>query len=622
MNSSEQEQSATGEEAVVTVAPRKRMRLKLWWTRRQPLLRVARGRQQDTSLFQTVFRNSVLLLALLVLGQRIILSRLSLAEFCAAFAITPLLLMLRATPVAWTRERPLTFVAPIVFATTLWIGPECAALSALLACALHARFGMTAGRSRSYVRFQGAQLALSACLGSDVLMAAGRWLHAPIEPVNQLPLMAGNGTIALNLFAAVTLSALAFTGSNLLLTTGANLGILRTQWNFPLAHKHFYGLALVYTLGMLPVALLAPVGANLGLAVIFPLILLLLLCAHTARLSLEIISLRGQLDTAEAMGRASIADDEDDVDPSALLRRFLTLAQELVVSERSIVWMMDQETGELTPAAAWPDMGVYGEHRGMYGKGLLGHAAERFRPRLIADAARDPRRGRREPASGSWLLYPIVVHNERLLGVAQWIRPTNRPFTPEDVARLDSLVPQAAVALENVRIREAMHNLASTDGLTGLWNHRRMHELLREEMRRATRYHRVLSVLMMDVDSFKTFNDTYGHPAGDQLLRTIASILRANVRNVDYVGRYGGEEFLVILPETSKDDACRMAERIRSAVEELAVMQIQGRDIRRTVSVGVASYPEDALNPGELVQQADDALYRAKRAGKNCVIWA
>jgi diguanylate cyclase (GGDEF)-like protein len=224
-------------------------------------------------------------------------------------------------------------------------------------------------------------------------------------------------------------------------------------------------------------------------------------------------------------------------------------------------------------------------------------------------------------ASGAWLLYPIIVH-ERLLGVAHWIRPVHRPFAQEDVTRLASLVPQAAVALENLRIREEIHSLAATDGLTGLWNHRRMHDLLAEEMRRSSRYHRALSALMLDVDSFKAFNDTYGHPNGDQLLRRIAGVLHNNVRTVDHLGRYGGEEFLVILPETTKDDACRLAERIRSEVEAHATVTIDEVTVHRTVSVGVASYPEDALNPAELVQRADEALYRAKRAGKNCVIWA
>jgi diguanylate cyclase (GGDEF)-like protein len=564
----------------------------------------------EISPFQSLYRGGVLTAALLLLVGSIWNSGLSAATLGAAMTVSGLVLLARLVPVAWTRERPLTFTASLVFASTLWMGAEAAALGVLLACLLHARFGQKLGDSRGYVRFQGAQLALSAFLSSAALRLAGARFGLP-----------ASGAPPLNLLAAATLGVLAFLAANGLLTAGAHLNTLRSRWQLSRSRGRLFALALVYLLGMLPVVLLAPLGATLGLKVGLPLLLLLTLSGQVARLTLEVASLRGQLETAEAMGRASIADPETDIDPSALLQRFLTLAQGLVTAERALVWTMNQETGELTPAAALPDSGVFAGQKAMFGEGLIGHAAARIRPRLVADAARDPRRGRRETASGAWLLYPIIVH-ARLLGVAHWIRPVSHPFTQADVARLASLVPQAAVALENVLVREQMHSQAATDGLTGLWNHRRMQELLAEEVRRSARYHRALSVLMLDVDSFKTFNDTYGHPQGDQLLRSIATILRANVRTVDHVGRYGGEEFVIILPETAKDDACRLAERIRSAVEAQACIVIDDQIIRRTISVGVAAYPEDALNPGELVQRADEALYRAKRSGKNCVIWA
>jgi diguanylate cyclase (GGDEF)-like protein len=127
---------------------------------------------------------------------------------------------------------------------------------------------------------------------------------------------------------------------------------------------------------------------------------------------------------------------------------------------------------------------------------------------------------------------------------------------------------------------------------------------------------------MLDVDDFKWFNDTYGHPLGDRLLRSLATVLAASVRMVDSVGRCGGEEFLIILPETTKDDACRLAERIRVAVDSQASVEVAGQAVNRTVSVGVAAYPEDALNGADLVGRADEALYCAKRAGKNRVVWA
>jgi len=588
---------------------------------RQDLRADASQKGREASPFQRAYRGATLLAAIVLLLRGAWHSPHSAATACAAGIVVALVLLARLIPVAWTRERPLTFTAPVIFAAALWMGAETAALGALLAAFLHARFGQTGGHSRGYLRFQGAQLALSAFVGGAAWMVAARHLGLPIEGAGGASLRTMSSLTALSHLVAAAFSALAFAATNGLFTAGAHLGGLQAQWRTPRSRVRLAGLMLVYGLGLLPVVLLAPLGKALGLIVALPFTALLLLCAQVARLTLEVASLRGQLETAEAMGRASIADPSTDIDPAILLQRFLALARALVTADRALVWTLDPETGELTPAAALPNMGAFAGQKAMFGEGLIGQAAARIRPRIIADAARDPYRGPREAASGAWLLYPIVVH-ERVLGVAQWIRPARSPFTRDDVARLASLVPQAAVALENVRIREKMHSLAATDGLTGLWNHRKTHELLAREMRRASRYHRALSVLMLDVDGFKTFNDTYGHPQGDQLLRCIASILQANVRSVDHVGRYGGEEFMVILPETYKDNACRLAERIRSAVEEQAFVVVAGQVIRRTISVGVASYPEDALNPSELVQRADEALYRAKRAGKNCVLWA
>ena len=519
------------------------------------------------------------------------------------------ILLARTAPVVRTRERSLTFAAPVAFAFALWTGAFAGAAGALLAGFLHSRFPARNLRGlRRQARMQGVHVALSLLIAEQARRAAMQYLPAAVM-----------AHASILLFSAAA-SAVVFAPGLLALTWSAEPMERRTRARLAELRAYLSHFALTLAFGLLPVVLLAPLAATLGLAVALPAGLLLFLAALTAQFSLEVRGLRGQIEIAEAMGRASVTEPEE-LNAEKLLTRFLTLAQELVSADRALVWTMEQETGILTPTAGLPDMGLWASEEAVFGEGLIGHAAARVRPRLIADASRDPHRKRREIASGAWLLYPIVVH-ERLLGVVQWTRSVSRPFTQEDIVRLDTLIPQAAVALENVRIRQAMHTLAATDGLTGLWNHRKMHELLREEMRRSSRYHRALSVLMLDVDSFKTFNDTYGHPQGDQLLRNIAAILRAGVRTVDFVGRYGGEEFLVLLPETTKDDACRMAERIRSAVEAGAVLVIEGKAVRRTVSVGVASYPEDALGSAEIVQRADEALYRAKRAGKNCVIWA
>ncbi len=530
----------------------------------------------------------------------------------AAVVVTAFLLIVRLFPLVWTRERPLTLSAPLVFAFALWLGPLAAALGALTVGLIQARFGWTGGETRRGARFQGAVLALAALAAHRTLALAGgtsRLLEMPRAEI-AVTQLAGAGWAAL-VFAltAILLAAPLMTNPE-----GEAFGSVR-------ARQRWLGAALLHGLGLLSVVVLAPFQARYGLLAALPLILLLIFAHTTTRLTRQIASLRVQLETAEAMGLAVAADPTLDTESEGLLERFLTLAQSLVEADRAIVWLFDAQTGRLTPQGALPDTGAFADYEAVFGKGLLGHAAVRLRPRLIADAARDPRRLAGEPGEGAWLLYPIVVHQE-LLGVAHWMRPATRPFAADELARLHALVPQCGLALENVRARRSLRLLAATDGLTQLWNHQRTHQLLREEMRRSSRYHRALSVLMLDVDSFKSFNDTYGHPNGDQLLRLLAQILRENVRAIDHVGRCGGEEFLIILPETAKDDACRLAERIRAQIEQRLEIAVEGKLIRRTVSVGVASSPEDALNPAEIVQRADEALYRAKHSGKNRVLWA
>ncbi|MGZ8461034.1 MAG: sensor domain-containing diguanylate cyclase [Candidatus Deferrimicrobiaceae bacterium] len=166
----------------------------------------------------------------------------------------------------------------------------------------------------------------------------------------------------------------------------------------------------------------------------------------------------------------------------------------------------------------------------------------------------------------------------------------------------------------NVKLRE----ISIRDGMTGLYNHRHFEELLEQEMDRAMRYVRPLSLFMVDIDHFKKINDRYGHPAGDRVIATIGEILRKCTRKSDKAARYGGEEFVCILPETGPEGAQLLAERVRKAVEA-CVFSADGVTIRGTVSVGVASYnpQQGPCGPGILVQTADKALYASKNAGRN-----
>ena len=187
-------------------------------------------------------------------------------------------------------------------------------------------------------------------------------------------------------------------------------------------------------------------------------------------------------------------------------------------------------------------------------------------------------------------------------------------------------IDQIRIIVANTIKRQAAEGefykeLSRKDGLTDLYNHRFFHQLLETEISRGKRYNRVVSLIMMDIDNFKRFNDSHGHPAGDVALRQLSRLLRESSRTCDFVARYGGEEFAIIAPEASPDAARRMAERIREAVAE-AVFDgeeaMPGGSL--TISLGVATFPMQAADKSELVERSDQALYRAKALGRNRVV--
>jgi diguanylate cyclase (GGDEF)-like protein len=185
---------------------------------------------------------------------------------------------------------------------------------------------------------------------------------------------------------------------------------------------------------------------------------------------------------------------------------------------------------------------------------------------------------------------------------------------------LGAIASELVVAVENSRLYHLTKRLAITDELTGLYNYREVQNRLTQEMDRAVRYGKQLSLLMLDVDEFKSFNDRFGHIVGDRALAELGAVLRSSVREVDVAARYGGEEFSVILPETDATGAYVVAEKIRDTVAQHRFVVADDERVRAlTVSVGIATYPTYASDKEELLRQADGALYRAKREGKDCV---
>jgi len=187
----------------------------------------------------------------------------------------------------------------------------------------------------------------------------------------------------------------------------------------------------------------------------------------------------------------------------------------------------------------------------------------------------------------------------------------------DELAVLTGAFNAMAEALE--KSQEALKELSVRDPLTGLFNHREIYRVLHEELERARRYTHPLSFLMLDLDFFKRINDSYGHPAGDRVLRDLARVIRRELRQADLVGRYGGEEFAVIRPETAGEEALELARRIHRQIGGHRIPLPGGGDMGVTVSIGMASFPADASTPEKLVMAADNALYRAKESGRNRV---
>ncbi|MBD3420826.1 MAG: diguanylate cyclase [Chitinivibrionales bacterium] len=219
---------------------------------------------------------------------------------------------------------------------------------------------------------------------------------------------------------------------------------------------------------------------------------------------------------------------------------------------------------------------------------------------------------------GSLIIMPILDDEEKCFGLFSIEHERPNQFIGQLEQILSTLVGNASVAFTRAVLYQKMERLATTDGLTELNNHRFFQEQLAKEAERSKRYARSFSLLLMDIDHFKSFNDTYGHPFGDVVLKEISLCIRQSIRYNDIPARYGGEEFAVILPECGEDGATNSAERIRQTVEQ-RILRHPDKELHVTVSVGSATFPEYGDTPQALIQSADKALYYSKENGRNRV---
>jgi len=219
----------------------------------------------------------------------------------------------------------------------------------------------------------------------------------------------------------------------------------------------------------------------------------------------------------------------------------------------------------------------------------------------------------------SLVAMPLMIQ-DHIVGIIYLNDFVPRQFPASRRKLLPILGSFAAMSIDNARLHERTRELACTDGLTGLYNHSQFKKNFSEELIRARRYQKPLALIMLDIDDFKRFNDRYGHPVGDRVLVEVAGILAETVRDCDFTYRYGGEEFIAILPEAELDEALVAAERIRERIAREALGRLDSQVQNSiTVSVGVAIYPRDSQSFDGLLKVVDDLLYVAKRQGKNKV---
>jgi diguanylate cyclase (GGDEF)-like protein len=336
---------------------------------------------------------------------------------------------------------------------------------------------------------------------------------------------------------------------------------------------------------------------------------------------LEILRLRRELSDREWINRAVTRFSESlkRIDAEDFWTHVTQVSAELVQSERASLLLRDEQAeGFLTKAAVGARINLFAEPN--VGERVSKLVLEDGSPVVVEDIKRIGIRS--APASwryktNSFLSYPITI-GKRMIGVMNFTdKITGEAFDERDLQLLEAIAPQIAVAIDRTVLKDKageFEQLSVTDALTGLLNRRYLEKRLIEEIQRSKRHRFPMSLMMLDVDEFKSYNDAFGHPAGDAALRIVAGVLQDILRGADVAARYGGEEFAILLPQTTSVEAATIAERLRQRIEHT---EFPKRQV--TVSIGIAAISSDLETPADVIGAADHALYEAKNQGRNNV---
>jgi len=341
--------------------------------------------------------------------------------------------------------------------------------------------------------------------------------------------------------------------------------------------------------------------------------------------SKELDNIRGQLSAMENKNRQLRTLIEintyiaNSLEKEEVLKRILNQTKILLNCESSSILLVDRGLKQLNFAVLSKDEegDLLKDASLRMGEGIAGTVWQNGIPILINDAQNDPRFSDRadkmvKNTTRSIIAVPLTVNGE-IIGVIEAINKLDGGFSIFDMQVLQFVSTQSAIAINNADL----YNKAIRDDMTKLYIGKYFRERLQEEWNRTSRKNHNLSVVIFDIDNFKGINDTYGHQAGDRVIKEVAQVLLNNCRNIDIPCRYGGEEYTVILPETNREEACVFAERVRSVVESLR-LEYDDVTIRFSISGGIATFPEvEANHPSDLIEMADMALYHSKKQGRN-----